>query len=95
VGWSTRPSLFGMLDAAVNNAGTEGKPGPVIGRFGWPEDIVPAVVCLASEDSGWLTGERITGVRRIALRMEVETMAKQMTLPGTEPGWPLAWFRTD
>ncbi len=84
MGWSTRPSLFGMLDAAVNNAGTEGKPGPVIGRFGWPEDIVPAVVCLASEDSGWLTGERITGVRRIALRMEVETMAKQMTLPGPD-----------
>lgn len=30
-----------------------------LGRFGKPEDIAPAVVFLASDDSAWLTGERI------------------------------------
>jgi 3-oxoacyl-[acyl-carrier protein] reductase len=31
-----------------------------LGRFGQPEDIARIAVFLASEDSGWLTGERIT-----------------------------------
>jgi 3-oxoacyl-[acyl-carrier protein] reductase len=32
---------------------------PLGGRFGQPEDITPSVVFLASDDSAWLTGERI------------------------------------
>jgi len=39
---------------------------PLGGRFGQPEDIVPAVVFLASDDAAWLTGERLNasgGVR--------------------------------
>lgn len=31
-----------------------------LGRLGQPEDISPIAVFLASDDSGWLTGERIT-----------------------------------
>lgn len=31
-----------------------------LGRFGQPEDIARVAVFLASDDSGWLTGERIT-----------------------------------
>ena len=31
-----------------------------LGRFGQPEDIAKVAVFLASEDAGWLTGERIT-----------------------------------
>ena len=31
-----------------------------LGRTGKPEDIAPAAVFLASEDSDWLTGELIT-----------------------------------
>jgi 3-oxoacyl-[acyl-carrier protein] reductase len=31
-----------------------------LGRFGQPEDIARVAVFLASEDAGWLTGERIT-----------------------------------
>ncbi|MCH5584743.1 glucose 1-dehydrogenase [Shimazuella sp. AN120528] len=31
-----------------------------LGRFGKPQDIAPVVVFLASDDSAWLTGERIT-----------------------------------
>jgi 3-oxoacyl-[acyl-carrier protein] reductase len=31
-----------------------------LGRFGQPEDIARIAVFLASDDSGWLTGERIT-----------------------------------
>ncbi|HTN01527.1 MAG TPA: SDR family oxidoreductase, partial [Planctomycetaceae bacterium] len=30
-----------------------------LGRIGQPEDIAPAVVFLASADSGWLTGETL------------------------------------
>jgi len=30
-----------------------------LGRFGQPEDIAQVAVFLASDDSGWLTGERI------------------------------------
>jgi 3-oxoacyl-[acyl-carrier protein] reductase len=31
-----------------------------LGRFGQPEDIARVAVFLASDDSSWLTGERIT-----------------------------------
>jgi 3-oxoacyl-[acyl-carrier protein] reductase len=31
-----------------------------VGRIGQPQDIAPAVVFLASPDSGWLTGESLT-----------------------------------
>jgi len=31
-----------------------------LGRFGQPEDIARVAVFLASDDSAWLTGERIT-----------------------------------
>jgi 3-oxoacyl-[acyl-carrier protein] reductase len=34
--------------------------GTPLGRFGQPEDISRVAVFLASDDSGWLTGERIT-----------------------------------
>ncbi len=34
--------------------------GTPLGRFGQPEDIARVAVFLASEDSAWLTGERIT-----------------------------------
>jgi len=30
-----------------------------LGRIGQPEDIAPTVVFLASEDSGWITGEAL------------------------------------
>jgi len=30
-----------------------------LGRIGTPRDIANAVVFLASDDSGWLTGEKI------------------------------------
>ena len=31
-----------------------------LGRFGQPEDIAKVAVFLASDDAGWVTGERIT-----------------------------------
>jgi 3-oxoacyl-[acyl-carrier protein] reductase len=31
-----------------------------LGRFGQPDDIARIAVFLASEDSAWLTGERLT-----------------------------------
>jgi 3-oxoacyl-[acyl-carrier protein] reductase len=31
-----------------------------LGRFGQPEDIAPVAVYLASDESGWITGERVT-----------------------------------
>jgi 3-oxoacyl-[acyl-carrier protein] reductase len=31
-----------------------------LGRIGQPEDIAPLAVFLASQDSGWLTGELVT-----------------------------------
>jgi 3-oxoacyl-[acyl-carrier protein] reductase len=31
-----------------------------LGRAGAPEDIVPAVVFLASDDAAWITGERLS-----------------------------------
>ena len=30
-----------------------------LGRFGQPEDVARVAVFLASEESGWITGERI------------------------------------
>jgi 3-oxoacyl-[acyl-carrier protein] reductase len=30
-----------------------------LGRFGQPDDIAPIAVFLASENSGWLTGETL------------------------------------
>ena len=33
---------------------------PLVGRFGRPEDIAPVVVFLASDETAWLTGERIS-----------------------------------
>jgi 3-oxoacyl-[acyl-carrier protein] reductase len=30
-----------------------------LGRFGQPQDIAPIAVFLASESSGWLTGETL------------------------------------
>jgi 3-oxoacyl-[acyl-carrier protein] reductase len=30
-----------------------------LGRIGQPEDIAPAVVYLASPESGWMTGETL------------------------------------
>ena len=32
---------------------------PLGARFGLPEEIVPAVAFLASDDAAWLTGERL------------------------------------
>ena len=34
--------------------------GTPLGRFGQPEDIARVAVFLASDDSEWVTGERIT-----------------------------------
>jgi 3-oxoacyl-[acyl-carrier protein] reductase len=31
-----------------------------LGRLGQPEDIARVAVFLASEDAGWVTGERLT-----------------------------------
>lgn len=31
-----------------------------LGRLGQPEDIARVAVFLASEDTGWVTGERLT-----------------------------------
>ena len=40
-----------------------GAPSPVagtpLGRVGKPDDIVPSVVFLASDEDAWITGERI------------------------------------
>lgn len=45
---------FGSLDILVNNAGVT-----PLGRMGTPRDIAKIVSFLASDDSGWLTGEVI------------------------------------
>ena len=34
--------------------------GTPLGRFGQPDDIARIAVFLASDDSAWLTGERLT-----------------------------------
>jgi 3-oxoacyl-[acyl-carrier protein] reductase len=34
-----------------------------LGRFGQPDDIARIAVFLASDDSAWLTGERLTASR--------------------------------
>jgi NAD(P)-dependent dehydrogenase (short-subunit alcohol dehydrogenase family) len=50
---------FGSIDILVYNAGVyQAMPTP-LGRIGTPLDIARVVVFLASEDSGWLTGEII------------------------------------
>ncbi|MEH1791316.1 MAG: SDR family oxidoreductase [Nostoc sp.] len=42
--------------AAISSCKTASTP---LGRVGQPEDICPIAVFLASEDSHWLTGQRI------------------------------------
>jgi 3-oxoacyl-[acyl-carrier protein] reductase len=48
----------GFVDSQAGSAGASSTP--LGGRFGQPEDIAPVVVFLASDDSAWLTGERIS-----------------------------------
>jgi 3-oxoacyl-[acyl-carrier protein] reductase len=48
----------GFVESAAGNAGAASTP--LGGRFGRPADIAPVVVFLASDDSAWLTGERIS-----------------------------------
>src|SRR5437667_405181 len=58
---------FGKIDILVNNAGgyTEGdfrkylESQTPLGRIGSTEDIAPAAVFLASDDSAWITGETL------------------------------------
>jgi 3-oxoacyl-[acyl-carrier protein] reductase len=47
----------GFVGSEAGNAGTSATP--LGARFGKPEEIAPVIVFLASEDAGWLTGERI------------------------------------
>jgi 3-oxoacyl-[acyl-carrier protein] reductase len=47
-----------MVESAAGNAGAASTP--LGGRFGLQADIAPVVVFLASDDSAWLTGERIS-----------------------------------
>lgn len=37
------------------------KAGTPLGRIGQPDDIAKIAVFLASDESGWVTGERIEG----------------------------------
>ena len=56
-----------------------------LGRLGTPEDITPLVAFLASEESAWMTGERITACR--ASRDAViahPTMAEGLVAPLSE-----------
>jgi 3-oxoacyl-[acyl-carrier protein] reductase len=48
----------GFVGSAAGNAGAAATP--LAARFGKPEEIAPLVVFLASDDSAWLTGERIS-----------------------------------
>jgi 3-oxoacyl-[acyl-carrier protein] reductase len=48
----------GFVESPAGSAGAAATP--LGGRFGQPADIAPVVVFLASDDSAWLTGERIT-----------------------------------
>jgi 3-oxoacyl-[acyl-carrier protein] reductase len=50
-----RIGFVGSPDAEAAAATT-----PLGARFGWPEDVAPAVVFLASDDAAWLTGERVS-----------------------------------
>ena len=47
----------GFVGSEAGNAGAASTP--LAARFGKPEEIVPVIVFLASDDSSWLTGERI------------------------------------
>jgi 3-oxoacyl-[acyl-carrier protein] reductase len=47
------------IGMASNETISQITPGTPLGRAGKPEDIVPAVVFLASDAAGWITGERI------------------------------------
>src|SRR6266436_5778168 len=56
----------GVETEGVHRAGITGSDfekqmiaGTPLGRLGQPEDIAPIAVFLASEDSGWLTGETL------------------------------------
>jgi 3-oxoacyl-[acyl-carrier protein] reductase len=48
--------VIGFATSEMISQITAGTP---LGRVGKPEDIVPAVVFLASDAAGWITGERI------------------------------------
>ncbi len=48
----------GFVGSAAGNAGAAATP--LAARFGKPEEIAPLIVFLASDDSAWLTGERIS-----------------------------------
>jgi 3-oxoacyl-[acyl-carrier protein] reductase len=48
----------GFVGSAAGEAGAAATP--LAARFGKPEEIVPVVVFLASDDAAWLTGERIS-----------------------------------
>jgi len=48
----------GFVGSAAGDAGAAATP--LAARFGKPEEIVPVIVFLASDDSAWLTGERIS-----------------------------------
>jgi 3-oxoacyl-[acyl-carrier protein] reductase len=50
-----RIGFVGSPDAEAAAATT-----PLGARFGWPEDVAPAVVFPASDDAAWLTGERVS-----------------------------------
>jgi len=46
----------GILGSDFNKSVESQTP---LGRIGQPEDIAPLAVFLASQDSGWLTGETL------------------------------------
>lgn len=48
----------GFVGSEAGNAGAAATP--LAARFGQPEEIAPVIVFLASDDSAWLTGERIS-----------------------------------
>jgi 3-oxoacyl-[acyl-carrier protein] reductase len=48
----------GFVGSEAGNAGAAATP--LATRFGKPEEIAPVIVFLASDDSAWLTGERIS-----------------------------------
>jgi 3-oxoacyl-[acyl-carrier protein] reductase len=48
----------GFVGSEAGDAGAAATP--LAARFGQPEEIAPVIVFLASDDSAWLTGERIS-----------------------------------